>query len=545
MNNFRLLLLLLLWIPFSFSFGKDSEPVAPNILFLFADDLGWVDTSVGALCLGNESRFYETPHLERLAAEGMVFTHAYAQQNCMPTRVAFLSGQYAPANDVYNVGSLRRPFPEEEGKTPIVPPEQRTNLDPASVSLAEHLQKAGYVTAYLGKTHGVEPAENLSENHGFLYNHSAQKRFKFEWKGDGWKAVYRHDYLAIEGEQGNWHFPDTYYQRYAAPYDREYVEKHLLPVANGNDPQRLIRNPKHPQPKHLTDAMTDAAEDFIAEQTGAESPFFLQLSYHLVHSLFVVRPDLEEKYYKKPGTDPRHTFVTYAAMVEMLDQSVGRILNALEDPNGDGNPEDSILGNTLVVFYSDNGGSDSTSNAPLRGRKGMFYEGGIRVPLIIRYPQMVEPGSVSDVPVHAIDFYPTFSEIADASLPNPAQHSLDGVSLVPLLQGDSEWDRDSLYFHFPGYMDERQRPNSAVISRIAQETYKLFYFYETGHYELYNLTKDLGEKHNLLLENPGPEQRRIAERMSSDLRTWLQKSGAKMGTWRETGDPVSYPSLYL
>lgn len=535
-------ILLLFW--FISAGAAFSEEPRPNILFLFADDLGWVDTSVESLSLNHSSKFHETPQLERLAREGMVFTHAYAQQNCMPTRVAFLSGQYAPANDVYNVGSLRRPLPEEVGRTAILPPDQKKDLDPVSLSLAEQLQKAGYVTAYFGKTHGVEPAEKLSENHGFTFNYSAQKRFKFEWEGEGWNGVYRHDYLAIEDEAGNWHFPDPYLQRYAAPYSQEYIDNHLVPVANGNDPSRLLRNPNHPQPKHLTDAMTDAVEEFIGEQAGSESPFFIQLSYHLVHSLFIARPDLEEKYYQKGRTDPRHTFVTYAAMVEMLDQSVGRILNALEDPNGDGSNEDSILDNTVVVFYSDNGGSDNSDNTPLRGIKGMFYEGGIRVPMMVRFPKLADPGSRSDTMVHAIDFYPTFLEMAEVDPPDPEAHVLDGTSLVPLLEGNPDWDRKSLYFHFPGYMDHRQRPNSVIVSQMDGEKYKLFYYYETGVFELYQISRDLSEAHNLLEGEVKEVHAAVAREMSEDLRIWLQESGAKMGTWRKTGEPVDYPPLY-
>ena len=161
--NLQKILLLFFFILAGTAFSDEPRP---NILFLFADDLGWVDTSVASVSLNHASEFHETPQLEKLAREGMVFTHAYAQQNCMPTRVAFLSGQYAPASDVYNVGSLRRPLPEEAGRTQILPPEQKKDLNPASLSLAEQLEKAGYVTAYFGKTHGVEPAEKLSENHG-------------------------------------------------------------------------------------------------------------------------------------------------------------------------------------------------------------------------------------------------------------------------------------------------------------------------------------------------------------------------------------------
>ena len=543
-RRFQQLSLGWLWMAGSFCLlGKEAER-PPNILFLFADDLGWVDTSVERASDGYASDYHETPNLQRLADEGMVFTRAYAQQNCMPTRVALLSGQYAPRTDVYNVGSLDRPLPEEAGRTKIVPPEQKVDLDPGILSLAEWLQAAGYTTAFFGKTHGVEPAARLGENHGFDENMSVKSRMRLTYDGPGWTGRHVYDYLALEDTEGRWHFANPRYDRYAEPYDREYIEEKLVPVANGNDPHKILRNPKHPFPKHLTDAMTDAVEDYLAAPERQEQPFFVFLSYYAVHSLFVTRPDFEFKYYGKPMEDPRHTFPVYAGMLENLDQSVGRILNLLEDPNGDGDPEDSLAENTIIVFTSDNGGSDNTDNAPLRGWKGMFTEGGIRVPLTIRFPEVVEPGSVRREAVHLIDLFPTLSEWAGAGLPERAEHPLDGVSLVPLSSPSPSLEREFLFFHFPGYMDTRQRPNSVVIWDRGDAIFKLFYHYERGSFELFNVDDDPGELNNLLAEGGGNEARAIANRMSIELREWLVETGAKMGTWRATGARVEVPPIF-
>jgi len=539
--------MVLLWILSLPSVHLQGGEPPPNIIILFADDLSWVDTSVEAVSMGHSSRYHETPHLERLAEEGITFSHAYVQHNCMPSRVSLLSGQYAPANDVYNVGSLQRPLPEEEGKTALIPPEQHNNLVPDSYSMGELLRDAGYVTAFFGKQHGVEPAEDLGVNHGFEHNGSVFHRFPLTYEGDGWKARHVRNYLALQDMEGKWHFPSPKYQRYASPYNRKYIETHLQPVANGNDPFSLLDSPpvQHPVPKHLTDAITDAVEDFIVEQAKRDSPFFIYLAYHLVHSDYVARYDLEGKYHRRRNPALRHHYPTYAAMVEHLDQSIGRILNALEDPGTNGDSGRELAENTVIVFLSDNGGSDVTDNAPLRGKKGMFYEGGIRVPLIIRYPPLIKGGRISDEPVHAIDFYPTVAELANIPLPAKGTHKLDGESLVGIMTGNQKsLDRDSIFWHFPGYMDVRQRPNSVVRTRINGEDYKLFYYYEEKQFELYNLNRDLGEKHNLLHKTPSPKTEEVAEALSIKLRNWLQQSGARMGIWRATGKPVAYPHVY-
>jgi arylsulfatase A-like enzyme len=442
------------------------------------------------------------------------------------------------------VGSLDRPFPAEAGKTPIVPPEQQVNLDPSSLSLAEWLQEAGYTTAFFGKTHGVEPRGQLGPNHGFDTNMSVKSRMKLTYEGDGWKGRHIYDYLALEDTDGVWHFESPKYNPYATPYDRTYIETHLAPVANGNDPFLILRNPKHPFPKHLTDAMTDAVEDYLAEPERQEQPFFLYLSYYAVHSLFVTRPDFEFKYYGKDQKDPRHTFPVYAGMLENLDQSVGRILNALEDPNHDGDPSDSLVENTVIIFTSDNGGSDNTSNAPLRGWKGMFTEGGIRVPLTIRYPGRVEAGSAREDVVHLIDLFPTLADLSGAGLPDSAVHPLDGTSLRPLFDSGGALDREYLYYHFPGYMDNRQRPNSMVIWDQGEALYKLYFHYETQTYALFNVETDLGEEQDLLRGEVREEHQEIARKMSMELRNWLETSGAKMGTWRDSGYPVALPVVY-
>jgi len=243
------------------------------------------------------------------------------------------------------------------------------------------------------------------------------------------------------------------------------------------------------QGEYLTDRLTDEAVKFIEDSKNR--PFFLYLSHHAVHTPIQAKKELIEKYKKKKGDDV-HNNPTYAAMIESMDESVGSVLDKLD--------ELSLTDNTVVIFFSDNGGyANATSMSPLRGSKGMLYEGGIRVPMIVRWPGRTRPVSVCDVPVIGVDFYPTLLEMTGA--PKPSGHLLDGESIVNLLKGAASLKRKAIFWHFPAYLEpynERQRPwRTTPAGAVRQGDWKLIEFFEDGKVELYNLKDDIGEKNDL------------------------------------------------
>jgi arylsulfatase A-like enzyme len=241
--------------------------------------------------------------------------------------------------------------------------------------------------------------------------------------------------------------------------------------------------------EYLTDRLTDEAIKFI--EAGRNRPFFLYLSHHAVHTPIQAKEQLIEKYKKKEPIDA-HNNPIYAAMIESVDQNVGRLMAKLDELG--------LRGNTVVFFFSDNGGyANATSMIPLRGSKGMLYEGGIRVPMIVRWPGVTRPGGVCDVPVIGIDFYPTMLEMAD--VPQPSGHILDGLSIVPLLRGEETLNRKAIFWHFPAYLEpynDNQWPwRTTPAGAVRQGDWKLIEFFEDGKIELYNLKDDLGEKNDL------------------------------------------------
>jgi arylsulfatase A-like enzyme len=255
----------------------------------------------------------------------------------------------------------------------------------------------------------------------------------------------------------------------------------------------------------------------------------------MFHTNIVGRKDLVAKYAAR-GLNARDA--EYAGMVEVLDQNVGRILQAVKDPNGDGSFDDDQSAETLIIFYSDNGGMRGNGK-PLTGRKGFFTEGGIRVPLMIQWPGVIKPDSISNQAVHCIDFYPTLAEMLNVDV-NDRQ--LDGTSFAKILTGEiTQLDRKNLFWHFPGYMDMRARPSSVIQRRVGDEYYKLFYFYETETWELFDLNQDIGEKNNLLKRRLPEQLNGLVKTMKQDLRTWLVDAKAQTGKWSQDGTPVPYP----
>jgi len=393
----------------------------PNIVFILIDDLGFRDLG----CYG--SKYYETPSIDKLAAEGMVFTGAYANApNCAPTRACLMSGQYTPRHGVYTVGSPER---GQARLRKLIPTANKTNLDTKFVTIAEALKAGGYTSACIGKWHlgNAKPFRPVDR---------------------GFDVVFRKDRGAYFNKEG----------------------------------------------EYLTDRLTDEAVKFIEQ--NRDKPFFLYLSHHAVHTPIQAKKELIEKYKKKKGDDV-HNNPTYAAMIESTDQSVGAVCDKLNELG--------LTDNTVVVFFSDNGGyGNATSMAPLRGSKGMLYEGGIRVPMLARWPGKTKPGSVCDVPVIGLDFYPTFLEMTGA--PKPSGHILDGESIAGLLKGASSLKRKAIFWHFPAYLEsynERQWPwRTTPAGAVRQGDWKLIEFFEDGKVELYNLKDDIGEKNDLAKTMP-------------------------------------------
>ena len=438
-----LTLTLLAPVPELHSTSLDADPASrapPSIVLVYIDDLGWRD--VGFM----GSRYYETPNIDRLAGEGMVFTNAYANgPNCAPSRASLMSGQYTPRHGIYSVTPSNRGDPKERMFQVL---ETETELDLDIVTIAESLRQRGYATASMGKWH-LGGEGHLPTDQGFDLNVA----------GDDWGT------------------PQSYFW----PYERRRQDN-------------VVRIPGlqegGAEGEYLTDRLTDEALRWMEEK--AADPFFLYLTHYAVHTPIQAKPELEEKYRDKRGTNGQDN-PRYAAMVESVDDSVGRVVGKLEELG--------IADNTVVIFYADNGGLGTvTSMAPLRGSKGMLYEGGVREPLVVRWPGHTDPGSISRVPVIGTDLYPTLLEITGA--PRPRQ-VLDGVSIVPLLNGDPaplELTDRPLFWHFPAYLEAGQmigpwRTTPAAAVRYGD--YKLIEFFEDGRLELYDLAADLGEADDL------------------------------------------------
>ncbi len=509
--------------------AQSSKPQAkkPNIIIFMVDDLGWNHISVNQATQGTHKKIFHTPHLEKLAKNGLTFTHAYAQPNCAPTRAAMLSGQY-PArvnNGVYVVGHLNR-FSNKKGRkgawtrerAQFRGPDQSQDVPGAAITLAEALKMCGYVTAHIGKFHvgGNSGMETMPENNGFDINlggHSAG-----------------HQKVCFASKMNSvWVFKGTgqgAFTPYAEPYTKAYVKKHGFP-------ESLVGTPKH-----ITDALGDAMEDNIRKFSEGKKPFFLQFHTYAVHGPVKSRPDLLQAALKRGA---KGKLASYAGFISSVDLNVGRMLAVLEDPNGDGDTSDSILNDTLILFTSDNGGTH-TDNLPLRGVKGMFTEGGIRVPLIAHWPGVIPPNTVTGYMVHCVDYYPTCLELAgNIWTPPEAKHPLDGKSFADILrQPHSKRNRDPIFFLFPGYMDYRAQPCVGAISDIGEKRYKLFYYYEGNSWELYCLTDDQKEAKNIVKRQPEIARiisRQIDQWLNQEHPTWNPKYPLDKKSMKSVGPP--------
>jgi arylsulfatase A len=447
----------------NFAAGSASKAVAkkPNIIFILIDDMGWKDLG----CYGGD--FFETPNIDRLAAQGMRFTDAYAAcAVCTPTRASILTGKY-PAR-LHMDGHIRpelKPYPQGSGK--LLNPQFKQWLEPSEVIIAEALNTGGYTSASIGKWH-------LGEQSGPQYYPQNQ----------GFSRV------VLSQRHGNLKYFYPFVDREKWPYAGP------LPGKTGD---------------YLPDRLTDEAVKFI-EDCGDE-PFFLYLPHWSVHKPHRAKKDKISKYEaKKKAQGEKQIKPVYAAMVESVDESVGRIMKKLQ--------ETGLADRTAIILMSDNGGVKSgTSMLPLRAEKGWYYEGGIRVPLIIKVPGMTKAGSLCHEPVISTDFYPTILEIAELPM-KPKQHR-DGVSLAPLLKGADSLSRDAIYWHFPLYHSRGGTPCSTVRAG----DYKLIEFFEDYRVELYNLKNDIGETKDISKTNPAKanELREMLHQWRKDVNAQIPK----------------------
>jgi len=464
----RFLILLCLFLSF-YSFSNQPT-LKPNIVFILIDDLGYTD--VGYM----GSKYYETPNINRLAKNGMIFTNAYANAaNCAPTRACLLSGQYVPRHGVFTVGKSDRGKSQDRR---LIPVKNNLTLPLDKITIAEALKPAGYVSAAIGKWH----VGNTQIIQGFDVGFD------------------REDIGYTDGG----HFKDGEY---------------------------------------LADRLTSEAITFISKNNPKKTgkPFFLYLAHHAVHTPIQAKDEFIEKYLPKEGVGC-HNNAKYAAMIESIDQSVFKINQTLEELG--------LSENTILIFFSDNGGHGAfTCQKPLRGGKGMYYEGGIREPMFVSWPGKVKPGTTCEFPVIGTDFYPTFLELAGVS--KPENYILDGKSILPLLNQEKTLAREAIFWHFPGYLQpydglmEEARDTvfrSRPVSVIRKGDWKLLLFHEewvldgglekietNNSVELYNLKLDIGEQNNLCNKETA-----IRNELLDNLLNWMKETRAAIPDQRNS-----------
>jgi arylsulfatase A-like enzyme/lysophospholipase L1-like esterase len=455
--------------------AQNKPTSKPNIVFFLIDDMGWKDVGF------NGSKFYETPNIDRLAKEGMQFTNAYAAcPVCSPTRASIMTGKYPATLQTTDWFGAPQPEAAAKDKTwgdkKLLPASYIENLPLEETTIAEALKANGYRTFIGGKWHLGENEKFWPENQGFDINKGGYNR----------------------GHPGS----------YFSPY---------------NNP-RLSDGPIG---EYLGDRVAAETASFI--EANKQNPFFAYVPFYEVHTPMQAKDSLIKKYQlKKERLGLKDEFITridgrktrtsqalpvYAAMVESMDAAVGAVLNKIKQAG--------LEKNTIVVFFSDNGGLSTsegtpTSNLPLRGGKGWLYEGGIREPAIIKYPKKIKKGSVSSVPVISNDFYPTLLQMAGLPL-MPQQHT-GGISIAPIFE-NKKIDREAIYWHYPHYGNQGGAPGAAV--RMGK--WKLIEWYESNTAELYDLDSDMAEQNNLAVANP-----ELKNKLLTMLHNWQKEQKASM-----------------
>lgn len=463
----------------------------PNVLFFVADDLGWTDLS----CYG--STFYETPHIDQLAKDGVLFTNAYA--SCpvsSPTRVSLQTGRYPARVGVTDWIRGRYHNPERrkeiEELCPVLPPENVFDMPSKEETIAEVLKDHGYQTAFIGKWHVAEDSLSYPQHQGYDINIG------------GWG----------EGSPGR--------GGYFVPYNNPYL-------TDG------------PEGEYLTDRLGNECVKILKRYKGA--PFFINFSFYQVHTPLIGKPNKVRYYEEKarkmgldtilvhdndPSWKAKQPFVSngykermvqshavYAAMISSMDDNVGKIVAELKKLG--------LYENTIIIFTSDNGGLSTsegspTCNYPLKGGKGHLYEGGIRVPLLMSWKGQVVGNKMSDNQVTSVDYFPTILDLLNISTPEELE--IDGISIKPALTGENR-KRDAIYWHYPHYSNQGGRPGGA----IREGDYKLIEFFDTGERELYCLSEDVSESNNLI-----NTELKVADELYDKLYKWRKSVKAKMPT---------------
>jgi arylsulfatase A-like enzyme len=435
------------------------------VLLIVADDLGWADVG----CQGAD--LHETPRIDRLAAQGVRFANAYAASVCSPTRASLMTGKH-PARLGITIWSEAAAAPPRNQK--LIPPVALAELPLEQLTIAEVLRSAGYLTALVGKWH-LGDATHYPETQGFDIN--------------------------IGGTL--WGAPQTFFYPYrgSGTFGKEYRYVPHLELGRPGE--------------YLTDRLTDEAVKLI--DAAGDRPFFLEVAHHAPHTPIEAKPDLVAHFEKKLAPGLHHRNATYAAMVRSLDESVGRLLDRLE--------ERGLGDRTVVVFTSDNGGFVNefqgqrvTDNFPLRSGKGSLYEGGVRVPLIVRWPGVTPSAAVCREPVAIADLFPTLLEVCNGG-DRPGPGDLDGLSLTPLLSDPAaHLSRDALFFHYPHYY-----PTTTPVSAVRAGGWKLLEYFEDDHVELYHLDDDPGESRDVAADRPDK-----ADDLRRRLHAWRESVGARL-----------------
>jgi arylsulfatase A-like enzyme len=459
LSSFKWAITSALLLGFSNPSWAKPAPHPLNVVLILADDYGWTDLS----CYG--SKFYQTPNIDKLARDGMKFTQAYAACCvCSPTRGAIMTGKYPARTHITDW------IPGQMPENPkLIVPDWTKYLPLTEVSLGRAFHNAGYATASIGKWH-LGSEEYWPEKQGFDINIAGTERPN----------------------------PKTYFAPYNIPTLKE-----------------------GPTGEYLTDRLGDEVEKFI--ENNKDKPFFLYFPEFAVHLPLQAKKPIIAKYKKRIREGMAQTNAIYAAMIESMDDTVGRVRRKLDELN--------LSDNTVVVFASDNGGRvPTTSNLPLRVGKGSCYEGGTRVPLIVYWPHVTEPGSVCDTPVISMDFYPTLLEIVGEK--KAAKKGIDGVSLIPLLKQNGKLKRDELFWHYPHYQ-HYQLGGTTPYGAIRKGDFKLIEFFDDMRVELYDLKTDIGEHHNLADSMP----KKVKE-LRDRLHEWRKEVGAQMPTRNPNYDPT-------
>ncbi|MBM81506.1 MAG: sulfatase [Planctomycetaceae bacterium] len=461
---------LLLTVVFTYLLQQAAFASPPNVLFILVDDWGWSDAGIQG------SDFYETPRIDRFASESLRFTQAYtASPVCSPTRAAVMTGKHPARLDmtIWHEGAKAGGPKNRKLLNAVANPD----LPRTEATIAELFKQQGYFTAHIGKWH-LGGTAYYPETQGFDVN--------------------------IGGTY--WGAPSTFFYPYRGVWSKSDPELRYVPVGTGKPGD------------YLTDKLTDHAIDLIREQH--ERPFFISLWYHTVHTPIEAKEETIARFKKKqPGKLHKHS--VYAGMLASLDENVGRLLDTLEQLKLDRN--------TIVILTSDNGGVDfqtgksagapPTSNAPFRSGKGTLYEGGIRVPLMFRWPDVTQANKVCDEPVLSQDFYPTLA--AGIGVPSDKVPQNDGVNLMRLLKGEQQkLEPRKLFWHYPHYY-----PRMTPASAIRDGSWKLIHYYEDDRVELFDLKNDKSEQTDMSAKQPTR-----ANAMKRHLDQWRESIGANSPT---------------